>query len=59
MTGEIVNLRGQCKRRAREDMKLKAEEYRRRFGGSRPESEKHEAEAISRARHLDGHNRDS
>jgi len=56
---EIVNLKRYRKRLAREEKRQKAQANRERFGRSRPEREKADAEKSRDARHLDGHKRES
>lgn len=56
---EIVNLKRHRKRVAREQQERSAEENRRRFGRSKAEREREEAEEARAERHIDGHKRDS
>jgi hypothetical protein len=56
---EIVNLKRYRKRLAREGKEQKAQANRERFGRSRAERKKADAETSRDARHLDGHKRES
>lgn len=56
---EIVNLKRHRKRVARAEDEQKAAENRRRFGRSKAEREREEAEETRARRHIDGHKRDS
>ena len=56
---EIVNLKRHRKRVARAEDEQKAAENRRRFGRSKAEREREEAEETRAQRHIDGHKRDS
>lgn len=56
---EIVNLKRHRKRLARDEKELQAQENRQRFGRSKAERAKADAEKSRDARQLDGHKRDS
>lgn len=56
---EIVNLKRHRKRLTREQQARDAEENRRRFGRSKAEREREEAEEARAERHIDGHKRES
>ena len=59
MTAEIINLRRARKAKARADRATKAEENRVRFGRTKAERKKTEAETLSSRRRLDAHKRDT
>jgi len=59
MTGEVVNLRQFRKRKARAEREQAAEANRQKFGRTRDERVRQEAEKALQQRHLDGHERDS
>ena len=56
---EIVNLKRHRKRLARAEEEQKAAENRRRFGRTKSEREREEAEDDRAQRHIDGHKRES
>ena len=56
---EIVNLKRHRKRLARAEEEQKAAENRRRFGRTKAEREREEAEDDRAQRHIDGHKRES
>jgi hypothetical protein len=56
---EIVNLKRHRKRVARAEEEQQAAENRRRFGRSKAEREREEAEEALAKRHIDGHKRKS
>ena len=55
MSAEVVNLRLARKRKAREDAAQQADRQRLKFGRTKAEKTRLDAEARSAARHLDGH----
>jgi hypothetical protein len=55
---EIVNLKRHRKRLARAEEEQKAAENRRRFGRTKAERERGEAEDARAERHIDGHKRE-
>ena len=55
---EIVNLRTVRKQKGREDKAKAAEENRLRFGRTKAERERTEAEAALADKHLDSHKRE-
>jgi len=55
---EIVNLKRQRKRLARQEKNATAEENRRHFGRSNPERKKQEMEEARAESQLDGHRRE-
>ena len=56
---EIVNLKRHRKRLAGAEEEQKAAENRRRFGRTKAEREREEAEDDRAQRHIDGHKRES
>lgn len=56
---EIVNLKRHRKRLARAEEEQMAAENRRRFGRTKAEREREEAEDDRAQRHIDGHKRES
>lgn len=56
---EIVNLKRHRKRLARAEEEQNAAENRRRFGRSKAEREREQAEDDRAQRHIDGHKRES
>ena len=55
---QVINLRSLRKRKARAEREATAEANRQKFGRSKSESARQEAEQALQARHLDEHKRE-
>ena len=55
MTGEVVNLRTFRKKKQREEREAKAAENRSKFGRTKAQKLRDEADKDNQARHVDGH----